>query len=108
MPRAASNNGLVMNAVVSRRRAGRSATLVGAKPTLADRAVNPQLPPPCGFVDGAKRRRPQLHRANNRKTRLQLLLFNPLKSQKRLFSNQSSDLHRGENVASCAVKLNCK
>jgi len=73
-----------MNAVVSRRRAGRSATLVGAKPTLADRAVNPQLPPPCGFVDGAKRRRPQLHRANNRKTRLQLLLFNPLKSQKRL------------------------
>src|SRR6266566_4225349 len=83
MPRAASNNGLVMNAVVSRRRAGRSATLVGAKPTLADRAVNPQLPPPCGFVDGAKRRRPQLHRANNRKTRLQLLLFNPLKSQKR-------------------------
>src|SRR6266568_942307 len=84
MPRAASNNGLVMNAVVSRRRAGRSATLVGAKPTLADRAVNPQLPPPCGFVDGAKRRRPQLHRANNRKTRLQLLLFNPLKSQKRL------------------------
>jgi hypothetical protein len=55
-----------MNAGVSRRRAGRSAALVGAKPTLAGRAVNPHLPPPRGFVDGAKRRRPQPHRVNNR------------------------------------------
>jgi hypothetical protein len=69
MPSAASNNGLVMNVGVSRRRAGRSVTLVRAKPTLADRAVNPHLPPPCGFVDGAKRRRPQFHRLNKKHVR---------------------------------------
>jgi hypothetical protein len=58
---------LVINVVASRRRADRSAALVGANQRLVDRAVNPHLPPPYGFVDGAKKRRQQLHRVNNRK-----------------------------------------
>jgi hypothetical protein len=40
--------------------------LVEAKPTPPDRAVNPQLPPPCGFVDDAKERRPAQKGFNNK------------------------------------------
>jgi hypothetical protein len=65
--------------------AGRSAALVGAKPTLAGRAVNPHLPPPCGFVDGAKRRRPQPHRVNNRNKEPTSPLVQPTQKSKEAF-----------------------
>jgi len=71
-----------MTAVASRRRAGRLATLAAAKPTLADRTVNPHLQPPCGFVDGAKRAPPTTPQGQQQKKQSKAVFVQPTQDSK--------------------------
>src|SRR6516162_624333 len=90
MPRAASNNWLVMNVAVLYRRADRSATLVGATPTLAG---HPRQPAPavslwiCGRRQEAPPTTPQERR--KRKAAYRCTLEATRNSKEALFSIQT-------------------
>src|SRR5580658_4336891 len=102
MPRAASNNWLVMKvlppaaAPTDRRRVWGQTNAGGRRRQCAPAA-------PCGFVDGAKQRRPQLHRGNNRKKQSIPALVQPTQNSKE--AERSDTLCRQQRRTNRATNL---